>query len=454
MKNRTKLLVLFVVIFGAGLLYYSHTNKAINVKKRETKKEILYKLPSNVEEASEIYSDEFIVKAGDKYGILDKNLKEIKGMNYDFITRLSGDVYYLQTTTENTLFNSKNKKELKVESLAVLNGDFYKVKIGNYYGIVDKNLDTLIEAKYLHIDSNEDYAIGYTQTTSEVYKYPKLTKVKLDNKLGLMKIGVGEYLYNFKDGKSGIVDAKGKEVVKAEYDSFLALNHKDIVVGSKGKDKYFINLSKGIEEKVEYENFGEESQELIMVLKDSKIGYINSEGKEVIPAIYDGGFKAKEDKDFYQVKSGNKWLLLDKNGKKYKELDYDDIGEYVDGVMLVLKDGKFGYIDKTGKEVIPLDYTYGEDFKDDVAIVGKDSGFGVINKKNEIVIPFIYDDIKIIGEYVYVLQDNKYGILDEKGEEILPVIYDGIGRVKDGIVFAKKDGKVGYLKIGGGNKWK
>ena len=70
------------------------------------------------------------------------------------------------------------------------------------------------------------------------------------------------------------------------------------------------------------------SDELACVEKNGKFGYIDKNGQEVIPFIYDIG------------------------------------GDFNDGLACVEKDGKYGYIDKTGDEVIPIIYDLGDHFSE------------------------------------------------------------------------------------------
>lgn len=453
MKKEMRLLVLLVAISGVGLLYHNHTDKTVNLPtpNKVITKRVLFDIKEKIDEAGENYSNEFIVKNGDKYGILYNGLETIKNIEYDLITRLKERLYYLQKPGLNIVYNSQIDEEIEVDELAIVNGRYFKIAQNGKYGLIDEKLNNVFLVEYDYIGNNQNYLLAYKGSEFELYQFSDMRKLEIDTQGNGLKLGIGKYLYIVNEGKNGVIDSTGKILIAPEYDTFLPLNEKDILIGYKGEDKYLINLTKGIEKKVEYENFGEESEGTIMVLKDGQIGYISNEGKELIAPIYDGGFKAQKDKDFYQLKKDGKWVLAKKDGKIYKELDYDDIGEYEDGLMLVLKDGKFGYIDKNGQVKIPLEFTYAESFKNGKALVAKDSGFGIIDKNGEDIVPFIYDEIKETDRYLFVHQDNKYGLLDKEGHEILPMVYDKLGRNNDeDILFYKKDNQVGYLQLEGG----
>lgn len=443
MIKKIKLLVLFVVIIGGGLLHYNHTNKAVNLKIDK----IYQKLDEKTENVSEIIDGEFIIQIDDKFGILDEESKKIKDVEYDLVIRLDKRLYFLKKNGKGILFNSENKKELEIEELAEIKKGLFKIGKNNKFGVINNNLENIMEMEYLYIGNNSQYIIGYKNEESSILTLDKLKKVDTNYDDGDIKLGIGKYFYIMKNGKLGILDDKGNVIKKPQYSNLLNLNDKDIVIGYKENKIYFINLSKEIEKEIDYENFGEESNEIIMVLKDGKIGYINDEGDQIVQLLYDGGFKSKKDKEFFQVKLKDKWLLLDMKGKPYKELEYDDIGEYEDGRILVLKGDHFGYIDKNGKLIIPLIYNYGENFKDGLAVVSNDEGTGVINSEGDIIIPLNNEEVIIEGDYIYIKKENKYGLFTKNGKEILEPKYDKLGKVDDKKIFFKKNFKAGYLKL-------
>lgn len=42
---------------------------------------------------------------------------------------------------------------------------------------------------------------------------------------------------------------------------------------------------------------------------------------------------------------------------------YDEIGDFIDGLTVVVLDGKYGFIDSSGKEITPLKYDGRMDFQ-------------------------------------------------------------------------------------------
>ena len=84
--------------------------------------------------------------------------------------------------------------------------------------------------------------------------------------------------------------------------------------------------------------------------------YINTKGEWVIqPTIELGAlFKMNDEYDFSDknfrsgyiaVSKDDKYGLMDKSGKMVLDFKYEFIGKYAEGLVLVKKDGLFGYID-------------------------------------------------------------------------------------------------------------
>ena len=76
-------------------------------------------------------------------------------------------------------------------------------------------------------------------------------------------------------------------------------------------------------------------------LRDERYGYINEEGKEIIPCIYE------EVEDFSEglasVKKDGKWGYINKDGKEIIPFIYDSVRSFSEGLASVEKNGKVCY---------------------------------------------------------------------------------------------------------------
>ena len=174
------------------------------------------------------------------------------------------------------------------------------------------------------------------------------------------------------------------------------------------------------------------------------MGYIDKNGKTVIPIIYDN-VKWFE-RGLCPVKKDGLWGFLNEKGETIAPMMYDDIlvseeisiGERLwffaqDGYCAVKKSGKWGLVDKDNNIVIDFEYdginftSNGiEDwhyFSDDGFLsVQKGKFWSVINKDGLNHIPFEYDDVVIWSKgNVCVKKNGKWGLLDSLGKQLVPI---------------------------------
>lgn len=416
-----------------------------NVEEKSVSTKVYKIISEDIDKGSSIFDERIIVEKYNKYGIQSIDSENIEEIIYDKIIRVSENSYYLEKEGKGVIKNIVNNRIIEVNEIEKISDDYLRVAYKGEFGIVDKNLNWILPLEYDYLDYNKEYVIVAKEGVIEVYD-KEFKKLEIENNTRVI-LGIGKYLYSVKNNKLGVIDKNGKVIITPKYDNFLKLNDRDIMIGYKDGKSYLINLETKKEKLLDYENFGEESEGMILTLKDRKLGYIDIEGNEIIPNKYEAAFKVQMGSKYLQVKENEKWMLVNKKGEVYKELHYDDLGEYKDGYILVVSNNKLGYIDDEGNEKIVPQFIYATSFKNGYAVVGEESGFGVINKENEKVIPLIYDEVEIKDNYVYVKMDNKRGILDLNGHEILPVIYDELGDIENNILFYKKDNESGYMEL-------
>jgi len=245
-----------------------------------------------------------------------------------------------------------------------------------------------------------------------------------------------------------------------------------------------------------------------------RYGYVNKEGKEVIPAMYndahpfingkahvmldihhyvidkqnktiedegdDAGWAADLGRDkgipagLYE--SGNKYGLLDKSGKKkISEPIYDEAYNLKSGYAVVRTGKKYGLVDSNGRVVIPVEYDLID--KLNGKFQAKSDNYKYItwyDENGKIIIPKDHH-YRYIGKFEYgyapaeVYQDPvpgnsyptdfyHYCLIDSTGKQVLPSIffnYDKVGMIKKGLAFgvvAKPEGggKMNWYSISSG----
>lgn len=154
---------------------------------------------------------------------------------------------------------------------------------------------------------------------------------------------------------------------------------------------------------------------------DGKYGIKKTDGKEVVPPIYEDVI-VDEVSGLVKVQLNNKYGFIDKDGKKVTDIKYDNIATFSDGMCLVQSEKKYGYLDIKGKEAIPLIYANASYFNEGLARVKQHDKYGIIDKAGKLIVPFKYDDIYgFKNGRAGVVLNLEYGFIDKKGNEIVPV---------------------------------
>ena len=168
------------------------------------------------------------------------------------------------------------------------------------------------------------------------------------------------------DGKSGLINKKGQEIVSCVYDAIYPLY----------------------------------SDGFLRVKKENKYGFLNNKFKETIPCVYDDIGDSFTD-GVVKVKKDEKWGFIDKSNKVVVPLTYEEIGDsFSENLVCVKKNGMWGFVDKSNNEVISYLFDSESSFSEGLAAVKKEGKWGYINKKGNST--FEYQEKLEINEY------NKY----------------------------------------------
>lgn len=257
------------------------------------------------------------------------------------------------------------------------------------------------------------------------------------NKKGETMVELGkkyDYVYDFSDGlavvrkgyeddgKYGVIDKEGKEIVGLNYDMIYSFN-----------------------------------EGLTQVKKGKKWGIIDKKGKEIVKPKYETVWPCWEGVSVFQ--KGKKWGALDKKGKETIKPKFDALYNCREGFFVYRKGnsetGKYGFVDKQGRIVIKAKYKKVYQFQEGLATVYTDQGAGVINKKGKIVIQNKYQYISRFceGRAAFVSRDGMKGFIDKKGKEIIKGkfgyiddFHEGLGLVwGDKKGFVDKSGKMVFI---------
>ena len=154
--------------------------------------------------------------------------------------------------------------------------------------------------------------------------------------------------------------------------------------------------------------------------------------------------------EFYDYLCGQNLTILISNNPKAnilrlmgtKETKYDIVGEFNQGIAIVVKNGKYGAIMVGGKEIVPPIYDALTEFTDGLAKVeykGEErivnlSGQVQVKKDNkEIFIPEDYDwGFDFVEDICVVIKNRKFGIIDKDNNVLIEPSYTYFSGYKNG----------------------
>ncbi len=317
---------------------------------------------------------------------------------------------------------------------------------------------------------NEEIFTGYD-------KVEAIDNIDKDNNLWYEK----DVLKVNKNGKYGLIDLNGKEILPIEYDEITVLDGMENSIIIKKGDKIGLvndNGSAIIDTNYkEIKALGDSYKEgYITVDEKGKYGVVSTTKKQILENKYDEIFPVYL-KDYYLVKENGTKELVNSNGEVVLDKGFDDIKsattngvifnkdnlygemslsgeitlepkyqelkEVKKGIYIAKKDDKYGIIDNVGNEQLAFDYT-GMTYNEKANLFfAEDAEYktSLIDEVYNIKATGILSEVNTDDGYIRMRLDDDYKYFDLKGEET-----SNIQVLKDNTIFlSKKDGKYGYV---------
>lgn len=181
-----------------------------------------------------------------------------------------------------------------------------------------------------------------------------------------------------------------------------------------------------------------------------KWGFVDDNGKEAVSCKFNE--IQNFDRGLYKVRKDHKWGVMNDMGKEVYPVKYDAIDIFAPGVYRLATDGKhkdgvtfdekYGFGDSAGKILLKPEYEEIGQFHNGVAYVKKGDKYGFINTKIEFVVPCKFAAVGSYNDegFVWVneggkfkkeapgkIAGGKFGIYDLQGKVIMPVKYKNMG---------------------------
>lgn len=320
--------------------------------------------------------------------------------------------------------------EPKDESKATIKSAYFSAYQNGKWGVINQAGNEVIPFSYdemiLVPDSSKDIFIITSDVDFTNYTY-KTKVLSQKNEEIFTDYDLVEPIDNFdesqnlwyeknvlrvkKDGKYGLINANGVEILECKYDEITSLKGttNSLILKKDGKVGIASNVGDVIVP-VEYKEvkaFGQDySDGYIVVSEENKQGLIGANKKTALDAIYE---------EIKPVKGNNLYVVKD------------------NGTLKVINEAKETVLEDEFDDVLQIE---GENF-----IAKKSESVGVITKSKEEKIPYSYQELSSIGNGRYIAKkDDKYGIINENNETVVEFKYISMRQRKDtDFVEAEKD---------------
>ena len=254
-----------------------------------------------------------------------------------------------------------------------------------------------------------------------------------------------------KEGKYGLINLEGKEILPAGYDEITELpGVENTILISKDGNYGIVNEEGKIiiePQYAEITNFGEEANAgFIVKNSEGKYGLIDITNNKVLETKYDKISKTHNG-DYYVVTEGGTQKVVKKDGTESLSTENEIISilKNTEGVIYKTSENKYGIMNLSGENIIEANYDELEEAKTGMFIAKKDNKYGIIDEKNETKLDFnnqsiIYNEK---GDF-YITEDENYNnkILNNNYETKLEGILTDI------------DDEKGYIELKQGEEYK
>ena len=297
--------------------------------------------------------------------------------------------------------------------------NYFAIYKDNKWGVIDSTGNTVIDPSYkemiivpnsksgvfictydVNYETGEYKTKALNEKNQEIFtQYEKIEPMQNQDKSGNIWYETN-VLKVQKDGKYGLINFDGKEVIPTEYDEITVIP---------------------------------QIENSFKVKKDSKYGIVDSDGKTVIQAQYaDIDVLGKDNKSGFIVKTDNgKYGIVDYSNTLILEAKYDSVEKvYGNDMYVVTENGKQKLVNKSGNDVLTEGFDSIKQIlanQENAVIFTKSGKYGVIKTIGETLINPEYDNLEEtkVGTFI-ASKDGKYGIIDINKEEKLPFEYNSI----------------------------
>lgn len=244
-----------------------------------------------------------------------------------------------------------------------------------------------------------------------------------------------------KEGKQGILDGEGQELLSPQYDGFDILANTDSTLYLIHQEQQWRGAVDTLGQLIfpaQYIQVRNYQEDRIAVQDTTGAwGFLDKKGQVVVPIAQRRVRDYKEGRAAFL--EGHRWGFYDKHGQVVVPAMYTRVGDFSEGKAWVqLPRGKRGYIDAQGVLVFEGGYSQLKDFKEDRAVVRiSKKGWGIVDATGAFILTPKKSYRKITDYNRYGLAKvrvgEKYRLVDKEGKWVGKRALGAINEFSEGL---------------------
>lgn len=218
------------------------------------------------------------------------------------------------------------------------------------------------------------------------------------------QIFVGDHLRYLSNGKLGLMNVKGEQILSPVYKRIFDF-----------KDGYVKVLQDST-------RFG-----------DNQYGIVDINGREIVRCMYDGLGNVSDGR--IMAFAAQKYGYLDKEGRVIIPFDFDSGDDFQDRMAVVAKGRYYGVIDAYGRTVLPFEYNQIRYLGNGLFTVLQSGKWKILDKSKQEIGSGGYNSVgnMFAGKYIAVSINRKWAVIDLSGKLILPMDYSSVKDFSTGV---------------------
>ena len=358
--------------------------------------------------------------------------------------------------------------------------------LGKGRGLVNLQGNFVVEPDFQQLEWNGKYALAGKRTGKTTGWFLRIPDVPSAQVTPYDRIRpFGEHFRVKKNGRSGIIDRNGKELLNCVYDSILEAKGNTYHVRFMGKtgiisptegwlvqpqddDLSLVNDTVYIRHAYEVDHLQTvhggslyttpnviafTQDHIEEFLEDGEVRYLTTLGTEFKPVAAgttttEPVFPATE--GFMGFRKDGKYGFRDERGRLRIANRYDSIAPFSSGLAAVKLMGKWGFVDTRDRLVIQPLYDKPAFFKGEVAVVQRNGKKGIIRRDGAVALKIEYDEMTFYetSSCFRIRKGKQYGVASDLGKIMIEPRFEWVELTGEGQVMVK-DGLFGVITLEG-----